>query len=348
MGTQDNTSPLSANAATKTEEELAEELRLWVQRHRDVVDVFLDAFCVVDRNNRVVDFNVAFTELCGESYRKILKIGNFCDLLKTELCPDQCPSRQVFVSEKAIRLDELEGSSKAYPQLQLIIGGIPVRSDDGTLLGSLLTVRNVSAESELQKKYYERKEESMIDGLTRLYNKVSTENMLHRMVASVLRDPIPQPLTLLMCDIDHFKKVNDTYGHQAGDYVLSTVAQMLKGESRETDVVGRFGGEEFTVILVKSDLPGAHIFAERFRKRVEATEIIFDGKRIPVTISVGTATFAEKWQPGVSIERCVKELVNRADTALYFSKANGRNQVCQYENLPDNKALVGNSDPVKK
>jgi diguanylate cyclase (GGDEF)-like protein len=202
-------------------------------------------------------------------------------------------------------------------------------------LGALITIRNVSAESELQKKYDARKKESAIDGLTRLYNKTYTENLFLRMVKGVLRDA--GGISLVMCDIDHFKKVNDTYGHQAGDYVLATVAQMLKGESRDSDIVGRFGGEEFIVVLANSDIKGASIFSERFRNRVSATEIVHEGRKIPVTVSLGTASFNKKWKRGDNAEEILKDLVHRADTALYFAKANGRNQTCQFEKLPTNE-----------
>jgi len=286
----------------------------------------------VDTANRVVDFNTAFTELCGESYRKVLKIGDFCSLIKTEQCPGECPGREVVKSDKAMRLDELKGSSKAFPRLQMIFGGVPIHSDKGEVLGALITIRNVSAESELQKKYDERKKESVIDGLTRLFNKTYTENTLLRVIKTSLRDF--QGLSVVMCDIDHFKRVNDTYGHQAGDFVLSTVAQMLKGETRDTDICGRFGGEEFMVILCNSDVKGAMIFAERFRKRVASTQILFEGKHIPVTVSLGTSSFTERWIPGMNAEKSMKDLVSHADTALYFAKANGRNQTCQFESLP--------------
>jgi len=214
----------------------------------------------------------------------------------------------------------------------MIFGGVPIHSDKGEVLGALITIRNVSADSELQKKYDERKKESVIDGLTRLFNKTYTENTLLRVIKTSLRDF--QGLSVVMCDIDHFKRVNDTYGHQAGDFVLSTVAQMLKGETRDTDICGRFGGEEFMVILCNSDVKGAMIFAERFRKRVASTQILFEGKHIPVTVSLGTSSFTERWIPGMNAEKSMKDLVSHADTALYFAKANGRNQTCQFESLP--------------
>jgi diguanylate cyclase (GGDEF)-like protein len=332
MVTRNNTLR-SPNNEIENSQEL---LKTWVEANRSMMEVFLDAYCVVDLLNNVVDFNVAFTELCGESYRKILKIGSFCDLVRTELCPHQCPSVQVVNSKKTLRLDEVKGSSKAFPQLQMILGGVPI-FEDGTqnLIGSLITIRNVSAENELQKKYDERKKESITDGLTRLYNKVFTEESLLRFIKMSLRDSLA--VSVVMCDIDHFKKVNDTYGHQAGDYVLYTVSQILKGESRDSDIVGRFGGEEFLIILSNSDAAGANIFSERFRKHIESTTFLFEGKNIPVTVSVGTASFTKTWRPGLSPERMSKELVNCADTALYYSKANGRNRTCQYETLPTTK-----------
>lgn len=331
MAIRTNISP-SPNNEEKKAEISSQALSQWVKAHKGFTEILLDAYCVVDLSNLVVDFNIAFTDICGESYRKILKIGHFCELVRTELCPHQCPARQIATSHRALRIDELTGSSKAFPNLQLILSGIPVFSGSGEILGSLITIRNVSAESELQKKYDERKIESVTDGLTRLYNKTFSEEALGRAVKSCLREV--NTFSVMMCDIDHFKRVNDTYGHQAGDYVLSTVAHMLKGEARDSDVVGRFGGEEFMVILANSDVSGALVFMERFRNRVGSTKIMFNGKHIPLTVSLGSATFNEKWKPGLNSERLVKEIVNKADTALYFAKATGRNQSRQYETLP--------------
>jgi diguanylate cyclase (GGDEF)-like protein/PAS domain S-box-containing protein len=328
MAARNNTS-LSLSSEGASNREL---LEAWSKMHRPLLEILLDAFCVVDQNNQVLDFNDAFSELCGESFRKILKIGNFCELLKTEQCPDKCPARQVMETEGSIRLDEIAGTSKTYPTLHMIIAAVPIRGTDGAVLGALVTIRNVSAEAELQKKYGERTEASVTDGLTKLYNKKYAEDYLLNLVKTSIRDK--KFFSVAMLDIDHFKKVNDTYGHQAGDHVLSTVAQLVKAEGRETDVFGRFGGEEFIAILGHTDPRGACVFAERLRKRIDVTAFTFDGKKIPVTISIGTATFREEWHLGASAEKGLKEVVGRADTALYFAKANGRNRVCQFETLP--------------
>jgi two-component system, cell cycle response regulator len=324
------------------------KLSEWIEQHRGLFELFLDAFCIVNSESQVVEFNEAFMELTGESYRKVLKIGKFAKLVETELGDEQCPATQIVRSGQALRLDELNGATKAYPSAKLILGGVPLMSTDNEVIGALLTVRNVSAESELQKKYDERKKESIIDGLTQLYNKSYSEAMLHRLVKTAIR--AGNWISVMMCDIDHFKKVNDTYGHQAGDHVLANVAQILKGVSRDTDLVGRFGGEEFMCILTGTDLEGAKIFAERFRARVESTVVSFDSKKIPVTVSLGTCSVKGVWKDGIDANSLVKQIVGHADTALYFAKANGRNRACQYENLPkpSEKSEDVSDKPIKK
>ncbi len=322
MDTPTNTSP-SPNH---------DELRAWVQSNRTFLDLLLDSFVVVDTQNQVVDFNVAFTELCGETYRKILKIKDFCALLKTEHCPHQCPGRQVLEAKKLVRLDEIKAASKLQEELSLIIAGIPILNPAGELMGAVVTIRNVSAESELQKKYHQRKEESATDGLTKLYNKVYTEQMLERFIKMAERSG--KPLSLMMCDIDHFKKVNDTYGHQAGDHVLRIVSSLLQAESRGSDVVGRFGGEEFMTLLPETEMNGVVSLGERFRKIVEATEIIFEDKKIPVTVSLGSSVLDPAANAGLEASAKAKKLIAEADTALYFSKRNGRNQLSLFQNLP--------------
>jgi diguanylate cyclase (GGDEF)-like protein len=127
-------------------------------------------------------------------------------------------------------------------------------------------------------------------------------------------------LSVIMGDIDHFKKINDKYGHPAGDYVIKTVAQTLNKSFRKTDIICRYGGEEFLIILPASDLPGAKIAAEKARTAIENTKFEFGGTIIPVTMSLGVA------QLQVGIESS-KETIARADAALYHSKQNGRNQV---------------------
>ena len=130
--------------------------------------------------------------------------------------------------------------------------------------------------------------------------------------------------SLIMFDIDHFKKVNDTYGHLAGDEVIRFVANSVLQLKRNTDIAGRYGGEEFGILLTDTDAENALIFAERLRQKIESSEIIFDGKKINVTISLGITEFN-------NIVNDHEKIISQADAALYESKKNGRNQTTIYK-----------------
>ena len=162
-------------------------------------------------------------------------------------------------------------------------------------------------------------ESALRDGLTKAFNKKYFTDRLESELTFALRHE--SPLALVMFDIDHFKKVNDTHGHQAGDLVLSEISTLLTGALRAEDVFARYGGEEFAVICRGTDLSQAQIVGERMRKAVEGHRFDFEGTHIPVTISVGIAGLPD---PAV---KDAADLVSRADKALYQSKHGGRNRV---------------------
>ena len=137
-----------------------------------------------------------------------------------------------------------------------------------------------------------------------------------------------ETLSILMIDIDFFKNINDTYGHAAGDIVLEDVAKMIKSCTRNADTAARYGGEEFVVMLNNTSASAAMAVAERIRKSVEEKSIMYDGKKINVTISIGVSSY------NFDLESA-KSIVERADKALYESKQNGRNRVTlSKNNLP--------------
>src|SRR3954471_15802998 len=134
-----------------------------------------------------------------------------------------------------------------------------------------------------------------------------------------------EPIALVMCDIDKFKSVNDNYGHQAGDAVLKEFAQLLKGEAREIDRVGRYGGEEFLLILPGTVLDSAVTFAERLREKVEKHTFTYAGGTLCRTMSCGVAASPH---PKVKDQEA---LVRAADDALYVAKETGRNRVIRFD-----------------
>jgi diguanylate cyclase (GGDEF)-like protein len=155
------------------------------------------------------------------------------------------------------------------------------------------------------------------DPLTGLYNRRAFSEIAEREVARSRRTA--QALTLALGDIDFFKRVNDQYGHAAGDHVLQTVANRLPGALRDYDCVARWGGEEFVILLPATDAASALVIVERLRETIAASHPAFEGTPIPVTMTFGVAQFAaeENWHA----------IVARADEALYRGKSAGRNRV---------------------
>lgn len=164
--------------------------------------------------------------------------------------------------------------------------------------------------------------EANTDKHTGCYNKGYFNN---RIALEVNKSKVTgDPLSLIIFDLDHFKKLNDNYGHDAGDYVLKEMAQVIRvGGIREQDVFARYGGEEFVILLPKTNLKQSFEIAERLRKLIENKEFIYDGKRLPVTASIGVADYRQGVNSGT-------DLFKRADEAVYKAKEGGRNQVQFY------------------
>jgi diguanylate cyclase (GGDEF)-like protein len=159
------------------------------------------------------------------------------------------------------------------------------------------------------------------DNLTGLYTRRYLINAMEKEIKRTKR--YNHALSFILIDIDHFKLFNDTYGHLLGDKVLSQTARIFREETRETDIVGRYGGEEIGVILSETVIKEALIVAEKLRKLVEISKYTYNGKTVNVTISMGVTSFIG------GEEDTVPGIIQRADEALYEAKRNGRNRVCR-------------------
>jgi two-component system cell cycle response regulator len=173
---------------------------------------------------------------------------------------------------------------------------------------------------------------SQTDALTGIDNRRHLEERIDEMFEHARR--LNEPFACVMCDLDRFKSVNDTYGHQAGDAVLKQFARILRNEIREIDRVGRYGGEEFMLLLPGTVLDAAVTFAERVRKEVEGHTFTFDGSQICRTASFGVSAW-----PHPRVGNC-DVLVRAADDALYVAKETGRNRVVRFDGDEFNEHLA--------
>ena len=174
-------------------------------------------------------------------------------------------------------------------------------------------------------------DQSTTDMMTKLRLKFYFYNILEDKLDSAFSNE--QTLSVIMFDIDFFKKFNDTYGHACGDYVLKKVAEIISDSIREGDLASRYGGEEFTVLLCNTGKDEAMLVAERIRKRIEQTTVFYEGHNMQITISGGISVFNVEKNP----VRSAKVLVDQADKALYISKRSGRNRVTVFDSYSKNE-----------
>jgi two-component system cell cycle response regulator len=226
----------------------------------------------------------------------------------------------------AIRLEgenvvvaDLGSTNGTFLNGEKVVGMHALSDGDKIQVGSTTILKftfHDSLDESFQRQMYES---ALRDGLTKAFNKKYFLERLESEFAYALRHN--SPLSLVMFDIDHFKKINDTYGHLAGDSALVTLANLIHQTIRKEDVFARYGGEEFAVICRGVDLAGAHLFGERIRQKVEATQFEYSSATISMTVSVGVAAVANAGM------REMLQLIGIADDALYAAKRQGRNRV---------------------
>ena len=240
----------------------------------------------------------------------------------------------IIDSDKARELMSNDPSTKeTYEKLKPEIV-IPLKSKNsinGLIFLSQKIMENSYSEQDFQFLEKMAKFASIAVENSRLYRMATLDRMTglfvhhyfqERLIEEIKRsERTGTPLTLLMADLDHFKNVNDTYGHQQGDIILKGTASIIHQNIRGFDIPSRYGGEEFAIILTETDIDAADAIAERLRKKIEDSIYKTDNKTIKVTISIGLAQFDH------NIDKNAIDLIKRADTFLYSAKAQGRNRI---------------------
>lgn len=259
--------------------------------------------------------------------------------IEYEIEPDSELVRHIEKNFKCYTLTELEdaiSNDKSFTILKMLNPSliVPLMSK-GILNGIIILGERIN-----NKNFTENEKEYLIDiaqlaGIAihnaSLYEMATTDMMtklkIHHYFQTLLMEEmerasrLSRPLSLIMADIDHFKDLNDTYGHQAGDLVLINVARIMKESIRHIDVASRYGGEEFAIILPGTEIHESLIVAERIRQNIDKSHVTYDGRELNVTISIGVA----EYDPDQ--DKTKSTFIERADKAMYISKRNGRNLV---------------------
>jgi diguanylate cyclase (GGDEF)-like protein/PAS domain S-box-containing protein len=262
-----------------------------------------EGIVVTDGNGTVVMTNPAVHEFLGKTHDQIVTEG-FLNLFDD-------PELIIDHLERTVGA-EGEADLHNYNDRTLSLYAATIMSEDGNVIGSAALIRDITEQKRLEN---ELRKLSTTDGLTGLANRRFMDESLTEELDRTRRYELE--MSVLMFDVDHFKKFNDEYGHDQGDRVLQTLADVMRSTVRDVDLPCRYGGEEFLIILPNTPVDGALLVAERLRESVANT--IIDG--LHVTISIGVATY-----PLIKADSA-DELVEAADAALYEAKRSGRNRV---------------------
>jgi diguanylate cyclase (GGDEF)-like protein len=273
-----------------------------------------DAVLILDPQDRLLDFNPAAKTLLPVLNKRNLGIAVVPMLSEMPALATAVTKAQ---EREEICLDgPIDGSDgRCYEVETLPLFSVPA-NPGSRRVGRAVILADVSAQVRLREELRSRAE---TDPLTGAANRRRFHQALEIECLRFGRNRLP--LSVLMIDLDSFKDVNDRYGHPVGDTVLRTVAQLLLLSLRKTDLLSRYGGEEFAVLLPETPLTGAMVIAERIRQTIRQKPIVADGCLLEVSISVGVASHVEDSEASPEV------LLKKADLALYRSKALGRNRV---------------------
>ncbi len=289
---------------------------------KSLIDNFADGVYFVDRERTITYWNRGAERISGFTAEETVGSKCFDELLMhidgagTRLCHAGCPLAAT-IEDGEPREIEVFLHHKQGHRVPVLVRAAPIRDQAGTVIGALEVFSDNSPKMVALQRAHDLEKIAFLDPLTGLANRTFTEITLRARLEELVR--YGWSFGLLFIDVDHFKEINDRYGHPVGDQALSIVANTLKAAARSFDLVGRWGGEEFVAVLVNVGDRKLDAIAERFLTLVGSSRLPVDGTHTRVTVSIG-ATLADP-------RDTVDELVARADALMYGSKQAGRNRV---------------------
>jgi diguanylate cyclase (GGDEF)-like protein/PAS domain S-box-containing protein len=290
--------------------------------YRDLLENLSDGVYFTDSEGRITYWNKSAERLTGFSKEEVL--GRRCrdnilvhvDEAGLCLCLTGCPLAMTM-ADRQPREQEVFLRTKEGHRLPVLVKAAPIMGPSGEIKGAVEIFSSNSAKALILERLAEMERNALVDALTGLGNRRYIEMQLRSRLEEFRRNQ--WLFGVLFIDVDHFKKINDRFGHEVGDKVLRMVGQTLQMSSRYADAVGRWGGEEFLAIISNVKVVRLAEVAERFRVLIERSGFEL-GEHIGVTVSIGAAEILE--------EDDAESLVNRADRNLYLAKQSGRNRVC--------------------
>ena len=287
-----------------------------------ILDNLHDGLYFVDRKRVITYWNKAAERISGFTAAEV--VGKSCaDNILTHvdghgcaLCTGICPLAETMCDGK-LRQSEIYLHHKDGHRIPVFVRASPLTDADGRVIGGIELFTDISHQAANELRIIELERLALLDGLTQLANRTYVEREIQGKFEEMKR--FDQTFGCLFMDIDHFKSVNDRFGHDVGDEVLKFVARTLVANARPFDVYGRWGGEEFMGIIRCIGEKDMERLGNRLRSLIETSYVLHEGRRISVTMSIGATLFRKT--------DSLESLVKRADELLYRSKREGRNRL---------------------
>ena len=288
--------------------------------YKELLENLYDGVYFVDQERRITYWNKGAERISGYPSERVL--GSFChdNLLQhvtengVQLCQNGCPLQATMKDgrprEAEIYLRHIEGF-----RVPVWARTSPIYGENGEIVGAVEIFSNNQSLSRMKRRVHNLEKTVVYDPLTQIGNRKHIEVKINSALQEYQQ--MRYPFGVLFVDIDHFKSINDTYGHLTGDKVLRAVANTLRHNLRETDTCGRWGGEEFLALVFNIDEEALEGIAEMLRSLVEQTIVMHETKQLNVTISIGATLVRNR--------DTLESLIDRADILMYQSKSKGRN-----------------------
>ena len=291
-----------------------------IENLHGILDNLYDGVYIVDKSRKIIYWNKAAEDISGYKYSDVVGSHCFNDILQqidsdgNPLCRQGCPLIHT-IEEGQIKETEVFLHHKTGYRVPILVKALPLKNENGETIGAIEIFSENSKHKNILKKMKDLENLAMLDELTQIPNRRYIENLINLKYNEFLLNGIN--FGIIFFDIDHFKKINDNYGHDIGDLILKTVSKTFSKNIRGNDIIGRWGGDEFIGVFSGINKKELKIIADKFNILVEKTYIELENKKINVTISIG-ATLAN---PNENMNTIIK----RADKFLYMSKNRGRN-----------------------
>ena len=288
---------------------------------RSILDNIREGVYVTDRDRVITYWNKGAAEITG--YKREDVMGSSCkhnilthvDDHGKLLCDEGCPIERTISEGETVEVEAYLHHKSGY-RLPVHIRTAPITDSEGNIVGACEVFTDISSKISTEKKLNELRKLAMLDPLTDLANRRYIDTYLQKRLEEASNTQLS--VAIIFYDIDHFKGINDTYGHDVGDRVIKMVANTLIKSARTLDLVGRWGGEELIEVIPNATEEYLQLIAERNRMLVENSDLALGSELIRVTVSVGATL--------ISDDDTMESLIKRADKLMYKSKNNGRNR----------------------